>query len=67
MDHIGTNPIVDDDDDKKNWLHQLMWNVFNAPNGFVSNSTTGMGENTGSPMYIPLGIINNELSNPYWI
>ena len=67
MDHIGINPIVDGDDDKKNWLHQLVWNVFNSPNGCVSNSARGIGDNTGASMYISLDTINNKLSNPYWI
>ena len=44
-----------------------MWSVFNSPNGFVSNSSRGIGDNTGAPMYISLDTINNELSNPYWI
>lgn len=65
MDHIGINPIVDDNHHKKIVSHQLMWSVFNAPNEFVSNSTRGIGDNTGAPMYISLDTINNELSNPY--
>ena len=65
MDHIGINPIVDDIHHKKIVSHQLIWSVFNAPNGLVSNSTRGIGGNTGAPMYISLDTINNELSNPY--
>jgi len=42
-----------------------MWTVFNAPNGFVSNSTRGISDNTGAPINISLDTINNELSNPY--
>ena len=42
-----------------------MWTVFNTPNGFVSNSTRGISDNTGAPRHISLDAINNELSNPY--
>jgi hypothetical protein len=65
MDHIGINPNVDDIHHKKIVSPQLVWSVFNAPNGLVSNSTRGIGGNTGAPTYISLNTINNELSNPY--
>ena len=65
MDHIGINPIVDDNHHKKIVSHQLMWSVLLARTGFISSSNTGIVDNTGAPMYISLDTINNELSNPF--
>ena len=57
MDHIGINPIVDDNHHKKIASHQLQWNVLLAGTGFISSSNTGIVDNMGAPIHMSLVII----------